>query len=128
MTVLDVGAGCGETAHFFLKLGASRVIAIESDPKYAQILQKNAQVNAWNVETICEPFSLAHLRFRFDFMKMDIDRGESRLLGLDSLPQTVVETHDPNLAQRLIERFEMRVIEKNRDNPGLAILTNIPKA
>jgi len=30
-TVLDVGAGCGETALFYLKHGAQRVICIEAD-------------------------------------------------------------------------------------------------
>lgn len=38
-TVLDVGAGCGETARFYLLHGAEQVIAIESyPPAFARLL------------------------------------------------------------------------------------------
>lgn len=40
-TVLDVGAGCGETARFYLLHGASRVVAIEGDPDAYERLRKN---------------------------------------------------------------------------------------
>lgn len=42
-TVLDVGAGCGETARFYLMHGAARVIAIESDPAAYRCLLRNFQ-------------------------------------------------------------------------------------
>ena len=32
-TVLDVGAGCGETAFFYRLYGAKKVVAIEADRK-----------------------------------------------------------------------------------------------
>jgi predicted RNA methylase len=32
-TVLDVGAGCGETAAFYFEKGAKKVICVESDPR-----------------------------------------------------------------------------------------------
>lgn len=41
--VLDVGAGCGETAQFFLNHGAQRVIAIEADPEAFACLYRNAE-------------------------------------------------------------------------------------
>lgn len=50
--VLDVGAGCGETAYFFLKNGASKVISIEPDKKAFEILSENSRVNGWNVESL----------------------------------------------------------------------------
>lgn len=40
-TVLDVGAGCGETALFYLLHGAKQVLAIESDPNAYAMLRRN---------------------------------------------------------------------------------------
>ncbi|HEV2119780.1 MAG TPA: hypothetical protein VGS11_06735, partial [Candidatus Bathyarchaeia archaeon] len=40
-TVLDIGAGCGETAFFYLNHGARKVICVESDPKAVELLKKN---------------------------------------------------------------------------------------
>ena len=40
-TVLDVGAGCGETAKFFLMHGAGRVIAIENNQRAFTYLSEN---------------------------------------------------------------------------------------
>lgn len=40
-TVLDVGAGCGETAAFYLRHGAEHVVAVEGDPIALDHLHKN---------------------------------------------------------------------------------------
>jgi phospholipid N-methyltransferase len=40
-TVLDLGAGCGETTLFYLSHGADKVIAVEADPEVYKILQRN---------------------------------------------------------------------------------------
>src|SRR5437899_4882266 len=40
-TVLDLGAGCGETAFFYLNHGAEKVICVEGDPGAATLLRKN---------------------------------------------------------------------------------------
>src|SRR5437867_8291799 len=40
-TVLDLGAGCGETAYFYLRHGARRVVCIESDPAALTLLERN---------------------------------------------------------------------------------------
>ena len=40
-TVLDVGAGCGETAFFYLKHGAKHVICVEPPGDALQMLKKN---------------------------------------------------------------------------------------
>lgn len=44
-TVLDLGAGCGETAHFYLLHGAKRVIAVESYERAYQMLCNNFNGN-----------------------------------------------------------------------------------
>ena len=38
---LDLGAGCGETANFFLLHGAEKVISIEGEPRALALLEKN---------------------------------------------------------------------------------------
>jgi predicted RNA methylase len=40
-TVLDLGAGCGETALFYLNHGATQVICIEGDPRASSCLKQN---------------------------------------------------------------------------------------
>jgi SAM-dependent methyltransferase len=40
-TVLDIGAGCGETAQFYLNHGASKVVCIEPNKKLLEYLRKN---------------------------------------------------------------------------------------
>ncbi|HXW79000.1 MAG TPA: hypothetical protein VEJ84_05850 [Acidimicrobiales bacterium] len=40
-TVLDVGAGCGETVEFYLRHGAGHVIAVEGDPDAIPLLRQN---------------------------------------------------------------------------------------
>jgi hypothetical protein len=41
MTVMDLGAGCGESAWFYLNHGAERVIAVENDPDAVKLLHAN---------------------------------------------------------------------------------------
>src|SRR6059036_536600 len=40
-TVVDMGAGCGETAQFYLLHGAKHVIAIESETHFVDFLKHN---------------------------------------------------------------------------------------
>jgi predicted nicotinamide N-methyase len=51
-TVLDVGAGCGETALFYYLHGASRVIAIEPQSSLTHLLRKNMARNNWDMEVV----------------------------------------------------------------------------
>lgn len=113
--VLDVGAGCGETAHFFLKNGASHVLGVEADVTFASIFRRNAELNGWDCQVIQEPFSLTHLRkLDFDYMKMDIEGGEAALLSVDRLPPSVIEVHTPNLTKKLVDKFGMKVLKHDR--------------
>ncbi len=75
-TVLDLGAGCGETAQFYLNHGAEKVISIEADSSCYDKLCANF-INDNRVIPI-----LAHL----DSIKCDIEGGERDM---------VIETHFP---------------------------------
>jgi hypothetical protein len=39
--VLDIGAGCGETALFYLNHGATHVVCVEGDPRAVECLRQN---------------------------------------------------------------------------------------
>jgi FkbM family methyltransferase len=104
-TVLDVGAGCGETALLFFLHGAHKVIAVEPDLKAVECLKENVERNSWNVEIIVEPFSLEHLKLNYDFMKMDGESCEELLLSLSRVEKPcVVEVH----SNKLLHEFERR--------------------
>ena len=79
-TVLDLGAGCGETAYFYLQHGAKKVIAVEAEHRKIEKLQKNFG-NDPRV-TIIE----AHV----DSFKIDVDGDE---LG------STIETHGGQIFQ-----------------------------
>jgi protein-L-isoaspartate O-methyltransferase len=102
-TVLNVGAGEGETAAFFFSRGAKRVICVEPDPRRASRLLVNAEKNSWNCRVIQEKFSADHMVAEpFDFMEMDCEGCEAALLDpalksrLGSFPCTI-EVHTPKL-------------------------------
>jgi SAM-dependent methyltransferase len=114
-TVLDVGAGCGETAHLFFHHGANKLIAVEPAPGDVELLRLNAKNLGWNIEVIPERFSLEHLRLGFDFMKMDIEGGESALLELSELAfPCAMETHGADLTRQLVDKFGLAVTHKLR--------------
>ena len=48
-TVLDVGAGCGETALFYFLNGASKIFAIEPNEEAYKLLLENKEVNDWDL-------------------------------------------------------------------------------
>ncbi len=109
--VLDVGAGCGETAAFYLHWGASQVVAIEPDPIALQVLTTNQQKTRLNIKCVPAHFSLEHLKIRHDFLKMDIEGHEKVLLDYDGdLGQCVIEVHDLNLADSLMRKFDLHLI------------------
>jgi SAM-dependent methyltransferase len=130
-TVLDVGAGCGETAHFFFSHGARQVIAIEMDPGQLKLLSRNADVNRWNangrrLKIIPRPFELADLqREEFDFVKMDIEGGESALLQLPALDFPIVlEVHSDQLRDSLSDKFGLSVLARSMPLEHLWLMGN----
>jgi predicted rRNA methylase YqxC with S4 and FtsJ domains len=65
-TVLDLGAGCGETVFFYLSHGAKHVIAIEADNLCVEKLRKNYG----------EDSRVTIIHQRVDKFKIDIDGAE----------------------------------------------------
>jgi hypothetical protein len=108
-TILDVGAGCGETALFYFLHGAKRVVCVEPDPRLAEIIGENIQANGWNAEVLPRQFDLDLFRLEFDFMKMDCEGCESRLLGASSLPRCVIEVHNEEVSSALKEAFNLPI-------------------
>jgi len=98
--VLDVGAGEGETARFFLQYGAKKVISIENNKQYL----KNLLINALNhpkIEVIYGSFLPFMINYEFDFMKCDIEGYEEILLDYtELLKYSVIEVHGLQLATR----------------------------
>ena len=118
-TILDVGAGCGETAYLYFQHGAKRVIAIEIDPVQVEVLKRNSDLNSWNNETrelkiIPRAFELQDLsREKFDFAKIDIEGGEADLLKLDEISfPLVMEAHGIELRDKLVQKFGLSILVK----------------
>jgi predicted RNA methylase len=80
--VLDLGAGCGETALFYLKHGAEKVVCIEANPDAIKCLRANFD---------SDPRVLI-VESRIDSIKVDIEGAEEGM---------VLETHwfNPKLKQ-----------------------------
>jgi len=123
--VLDVGAGCGETAYFYFKRGARKVICVEPDRAAIECLTENAARHSWNVEIAHEAFRLDMLReYRFDFMKMDGEGCEKELLQLNKLPtRAVVESHSPQLTDELTRQLGARVVAELLQGASLLHIT-----
>jgi len=75
-TVLDLGAGCGETAQFYLSHGSELVLAVESDEKALECLRENFKDNK----------HVIILPYHVDKIKVDIEGAEKDM---------VLETHFP---------------------------------
>ena len=75
-TILDIGAGAGETAKFFLEHGATKVICVEMDKEAIKLLHENFDGNN---RVIIVPE-------RIDKIKIDIEGSERDM---------IVETHFP---------------------------------
>lgn len=97
-TVLDVGAGCGETAAFYFEKGAKKVICVESDPKCLCLLDFNKFLNEWNSDIVRGAFDISILgRSEIQFAKFDCEACERALLDLSTSDvhfDMVGEIHD----------------------------------
>jgi hypothetical protein len=98
-TVLDVGAGCGETAIFYALHGAKKVVLVEANKELEKFIKVNLQINGiTDYELLLEPFNAErHLSLSFDFMKMDIEGGEEALLQEKINFPAVIEVHSRSL-------------------------------
>jgi SAM-dependent methyltransferase len=114
LTVLDVGAGEGETAKLFLDHGASQVICIEPYEKAFRYLKENAIKN--NIIPLFKKFELRDFTDnQFDFLKMDIEGYEEILLEakVELECPAVIEVHGMQLWDRF-SKAGWRI--KYRDN------------
>jgi SAM-dependent methyltransferase len=98
LTVLDVGAGEGETARFYLEHGAKKVLCIEPDKACFIRLRENALGRP--LECFHKRFSVDDLYLPFDFMKMDIEGYEETLLDVLVEKPCVVEVHGLQLREK----------------------------
>jgi len=114
-TVLDVGAGCGETSLFYYYHGAKKVIAVEPQASLTPLLKTNMVRNNWNMEIVEGPFQPSMLEWDFDFMKMDGEGCEDLLLNADRLPACAIEVHAEAVLDRLKGRFELKVLPQKEN-------------
>jgi len=115
--VMDVGSGCGETVFFYLKQGAEKVIAVEPNPTAISFLKENCIMNRWNVEIIHKAFSLDLLKLPFDFIKMDCEGCEEKLLQLQSFDfPCVIEVHSTSIMESIVRKFGMKLISRHPEN------------
>lgn len=128
-TVLDIGAGEGESAAFYLMHGASRVIAIEPDPVAFNLLRENVEANHLPVEPINARFSVSQLSIPHDFLKMDIEGYESALLDLPddfALGDCIIEGHkvgERYIGTEIAKRFNLKIVQD--DGRGLVLLNGL---
>jgi ribosomal protein L11 methylase PrmA len=95
--VVDLGAGCGETALLFLNHGASRVHCFENDPEALSLLKRNFGDNP----RVTINFSTV------GFVKVDIEGSEERM---------VVESHFPARWFKMLEHdgIDLWVLRRRR--------------
>jgi 2-polyprenyl-3-methyl-5-hydroxy-6-metoxy-1,4-benzoquinol methylase len=119
-TVIDIGAGCGETILFFALKGCRNFIAIEPNEKCVDMIQQNAKSNGLNIKTINDCFKPEHLELSYDYIKCDCEGGEEILLGKKNKPVSL-EVH----GAKMVERFgEEGYITIHNYNNGTRIMRN----
>jgi SAM-dependent methyltransferase len=124
-TVLDVGAGSGETAYLFVLAGAKEIVCIEPSPEEAALIEENSTNFGWETKVIREPFKLEHLAIRkFDLVKLDCEGCESILLSLpEILVPMVVESHSGSITEGLEKKGFKRAGRQAQD-PNIEIMNN----
>lgn len=101
--VLDVGAGEGETARFYLEHGAKKVICIEPENNAFNLLvfnSKNRSMEGYN-----KAFDLSDLNLEFDVLKMDIEGYEEILLDVPKITKPcIIEVHGLQLIEKFLKK------------------------
>ena len=120
-TLMDVGAGEGETVELYRLLGAKKFLCIEPDPLRASRLRENVVHNGWEAEVFEEPFSLKFLERDFDFMKMDCEGCELILLGTSVTFPCVLETHGNSITEAFLKMDGFSTVKANQNT---ALVTN----
>ena len=105
--VLDVGAGCGESAMWFLAQGARQVLCVENNEECRRYLEQNARLNR-GVRVLNGSFNTdEHLWYHVDLVKMDIEGYEILFADwLDTHPDfnvdIVLEAHNIYMKDRFL--------------------------
>jgi len=103
--VLDVGAGCGETAMWFLDQGARQVLCVENGSEARRYLERNARLNK-GVSVLVGGFSPGeHLWYHVDLVKMDIE-------GYEVLFADWLETHPDYNVDVILEAHSVYVKDR----------------
>jgi SAM-dependent methyltransferase len=104
-TVLNVGAGAGESAKFFLDHGAREVIAVEPSPVALPYLWRNAEGHP--ITVIDRFFDVEMLTIPHDYMEMDIEGYEVELITSGALgwygKDCSIEAHNRFIVNKLGE-------------------------
>lgn len=101
LTVLDLGACCGETAWFFLKHGAAKVVCVELLKSRVNLMEINKKKLNLNMEIVSGAFDVEQLKIPHDFMKCDIEGAETLLLPyVSTLKPSVVEAHGSDIKDK----------------------------
>jgi hypothetical protein len=123
-TVLDVGAGCGETILYFASKGCRNFIAVEPNKECVELLQKNAANNSLNVRIYHDVFRPSHLKEKFDFMKCDCEGGEAILLEQEIFKPIALEVHGVDLFKKFRERHFKTIRKKDNSKEFLYTMRN----
>jgi hypothetical protein len=125
-TVLDVGAGSGESAFFYNIHGASKIVCIESgdeSPDDLKCLELNKAFLP--ITIIPHRFNLTDLQIPHDFMKMDIEGSESLLVDYHgTLKPSFVESHSDSITKSLLKNHGFKFIGWCNKEEGFSFVTN----
>jgi hypothetical protein len=102
--ILDLGADYGSTAYYFLRKGASKVIAVEGNPQLASKLKFNSQkfkkiVPLENFIDNSEKIENLISDYHPDLVKVDIEGYEKLLTNIDvtKVKEWLIEAHSKEL-------------------------------
>jgi hypothetical protein len=116
-TILDIGAGCGESIFYFALKGCRNFIAIEPNTECAKLLEKNAEHNSLNVKVYNDFFNRSHLAETFDLIKCDCEGGESILLEHQISKPISLEVHGLDLIKKFHEKGFKAITNPKADFP-----------
>jgi len=110
--ILDLGADYGSTAYYFLRKGASKVIAVEGDPQLASKLKFNSQkfkkiVPIENFIDSSEKIEKLISDYHPDIVKVDIEGHEKLLTNIDvtKVKEWLIEAHSKELYLTLVKFY-----------------------
>jgi len=110
--ILDLGADYGSTAYYFLRKGASKVIAVEGNPELASKLKFNSQrfkkiVPIENFIGSSEKIEKLISDYHPDLVKVDIEGYEKLLTNIDvtKVKEWLIEAHSKELYLTLVKFY-----------------------